>query len=41
VSEPIIIAEAGHQALLNLQKTLSAESIQTDIVCPPGKDPSG
>jgi len=39
VSEPIVIARAGHQALLKLQGVLSTEDISTQIICPPGEDP--
>ena len=36
---PIIIAEAGHEALRKIQKQLSEASIETNILCPPGVDP--
>lgn len=39
MSAPIVIAQAGHQSLVQLQKVLKAESIRTEIVCPPGVDP--
>ncbi len=39
MSEPIVIAEAGHEALRKLQKVLSAESIEAKILAPPGKSP--
>ncbi len=37
--EPIIIAEASHEALRKIQKQLGEASIETNIMCPPGKDP--
>ncbi len=39
MSEPIIIAQAGHRALLDIQKTLAEGSIHSEILCPPDVDP--
>lgn len=39
MSEQIVIAKAGHQALVQLQKLLEEESISTQIVRPPDEDP--
>lgn len=36
---PIIIAEASHEALRKIQKQLGEASIETNILCPPGVDP--
>jgi hypothetical protein len=35
VSEPTVIAQAGVQALQQLQRVLSQESIEAEIICPP------
>lgn len=39
MTEPIVIATAGHEALTKIQKVLDQQSIETQIICPPGVDP--
>ncbi len=40
MADPVVIAQSGHKALLELRKVLAREEIPAEIVRPPDSNPN-